>query len=366
MRHGNFGKVVLFLIIFSAILGCYAQDEHKNPAPLLPIIKAMKYGYIDRQGRIVIKPQFDYAWDFSEGMGRFSKNEKQGFVNSSGKIIIKPQFVAANNFSDGLALVTIPDGACILCGEAAYIDKTGKFIVNAKHIGESLARNRRFKDFSEGLAGFYIEDKTKTINEVLPYGFINKIGKISIERKFGDIGEFREGLATFARDFLRTSGYGYINQRGEIVIEPKFDSANEFKEGLASVRLKDKYGFIDKTGAFVVEPKFDDAWPFSEGYALIRINGKYGYINKTGKIVIEPQFEWSWHFSEGLAPAKLNSKIGYINQKGIFVIPPKFEEVDYNGFSGGIAKVFEIYKLNYPYKIGYINKNGEYIWKPTI
>jgi hypothetical protein len=364
MHFNNFCKVALFILfLLTTFLGCYASGTHRYSAELLPIVKGFKFGYINRYGRIIVKPQFDSASDFSDGMGRFEKNGKQGFIDSSGKIVIKPQFNQAHDFSDGLAAVTIPDGTCELCGETVYINKLGKVIIHTRPLG---AKQSYASDFSEGLAGFCIEDKMKSIEELLPYGYIDKTGKILIAPKFGDVSEFHEGLAAFAKDYMRRSGYGYINQKGEIVIEPQFAEAGEFHEGLASVRINGKYGYIDKTGKFLIEPKFDDASSFSEGYALVKVNNKYGYIDKTGQIIIAPQFEWAWDFSEGLAPARTENKIGYINRKGIFVIPPKFEEVDYEGFSGGVAKIYETYKIDYPSKIGYIDKTGKYIWKPSI
>ena len=47
-----------------------------------------KYGYIDKTGKIVIKPQFEWPSDFSEGFAYIKKNGKYGFINKSGKILI--------------------------------------------------------------------------------------------------------------------------------------------------------------------------------------------------------------------------------------------------------------------------------------
>ena len=34
-----------------------------------------KWGYIDRSGRTVIEPRFDYAWDFSDGLARVATDD---------------------------------------------------------------------------------------------------------------------------------------------------------------------------------------------------------------------------------------------------------------------------------------------------
>ncbi len=56
---------------------------------------------------MVIAPQYDYAWPFSEGRGRILVGEKFGYVDKSGKIVIEPKFDAAWEFSKGLARVGI-------------------------------------------------------------------------------------------------------------------------------------------------------------------------------------------------------------------------------------------------------------------
>jgi WG containing repeat len=356
------------LLLTSVVLSGFGDKDCKS-GYLLPIIKGMKYGYIDRTGKVVVKPQFDYAWDFHEGLGRFEINDKFGFVDTKGRIVIKPQFNMALNFSDGLAAVKIPDGNCGLCGEWVYVNKLGEVTI---HTSPIAGKSSYVGEFSEGLASFYVEDKTKDIMSVLPYGYINKTGKVAIAANFGDAREFHDGLAVVAKNFAGSQLYGYINNNGDYIVPPKLYSACDFSEGLAFVLKDGKLGFIDTSGKMVVEIdpsagiSSNDLWNFSDGYALIRTKNKYGYINKSGQIAITPEFEWAWHFSEGLAPASVKGKIGYMNKKGQFVIPPQFEKVEYDGFLNGIAKVYVSYKLNYPFKIGYIDTKGKYIWKPTI
>ena len=55
-----------------------------------------------------------------------------------------------------------------------------------------------------------------------------------------------------------------------MVIEPQFGEVGDFREGLAQVEKDGKWGFIDKSGKVGIEPQFDDAEPFSEGLAKVR------------------------------------------------------------------------------------------------
>jgi len=358
----RFKPVTLILLLVNLVSPSLAQTSRKDMGNLLPIIKGLKFGYISRSGRIVVKPQFDSARGFSEGFARVEINERYGFIDSSGRMAVKPVFNMANDFSDGLSAVKIPDGSCGLCGEWVYINKAGQVVIHTKPV---VGTSNYVGDFSEGLASFYSEAGQPNLPKNLPYGYIDKKGKVVIPAKFGYAEEFHEGLAAVAKDFMRNA-WGYINQQGEYMIEPRFSETGDFQEGLAHVRLGGKWGYIDKAGDMIIKPQFEQASPFSEEYALVKLNTKFGYIDKSGTVVIAPQFEWATDFSEGFALAKLGAKIGYINKEGKFAIPLKFGADEYDSFSGGIARVLFKYKTNYPFKIGYIDTKGRFIWKPTI
>lgn len=52
-----------------------------------------KWGYIDKDGNVVINPQFGFTWDFSEGLAVVrigdEKSGKYGYIDKTGKIVWK-------------------------------------------------------------------------------------------------------------------------------------------------------------------------------------------------------------------------------------------------------------------------------------
>ena len=68
---------------------------------------AKKYGFIDKNGKVVIEPQFDDTYPFSEGLAMVEKDGKRGYIDKSGKVVIEPQFDEVGDFSEGLAGVAI-------------------------------------------------------------------------------------------------------------------------------------------------------------------------------------------------------------------------------------------------------------------
>ena len=50
-------------------------------------------GYLDKKGRVAIKPQFRIASQFSEGRALINVDEKWGYIDTAGRTVIAPQFV---------------------------------------------------------------------------------------------------------------------------------------------------------------------------------------------------------------------------------------------------------------------------------
>ncbi|GAP71479.1 hypothetical protein SAMD00024442_129_2 [Candidatus Symbiothrix dinenymphae] len=93
-----------------------------------------KYGYADEKGNVVIKPQFNKAQAFSEGLAAVMLEEnyaqKWGFIDPTGKMVIPATYnLKPGRFSEGLAAVRIGSESEY---EMAYIDKTGKRVIENK------------------------------------------------------------------------------------------------------------------------------------------------------------------------------------------------------------------------------------------
>jgi len=72
--------------------------------------------------------------NFSEGLARFQYEDKFGFVDKTGKIVIKPKYSYVEDFRNGLSKIEIgkrvgDEGTKLgYTPKSGYIDKTGKVI----------------------------------------------------------------------------------------------------------------------------------------------------------------------------------------------------------------------------------------------
>lgn len=272
----------------------YGQEN----SPLL-IREDGKYGYINSKCEVVIKPQYDWAMDFSDGRAvvRLEYDEEQsiyGIINEKGEIVFK-----------------IEKGSPFLY----YIDGLLK-------------------------VEYYENSESKFI-------YYDRMGKI-LENKNPDIFRYNDYSRPRDKDGL----YGYVDSTNQFYIKPRFKYANKFSEGLAAVSLDgQKFGYIDTTGNFVIKPQFISVDDFSEGLAFVTIS-QYNVmilgttnavINKKGEIVI---------YADSVLNANNNAD-GLSGSR-------KFTFFGASKFKNGIAKFYE--GVHFSGRIRYINKEGKLIW----
>lgn len=121
------------------ILEPYIFDNGPDYAEegLFRFVEYDKIGFANLKGEKVISANFDFASPFKCGMARInigghkekSDNEHEiwvgglwGYINKKGKIIIKPTFINAGDFENGMAEVETKKGNILL------INKKGKYL----------------------------------------------------------------------------------------------------------------------------------------------------------------------------------------------------------------------------------------------
>lgn len=349
IRTPRMSLTVLLVLIFS--FGVNAQSTDSTPRPR-PIQQNGKWGYIDSSGKIVIKPQFVWAEEFSDGRAAFENEDgKHGYIDESGAIVIEPKFDNWTNFSEGLAAVSI-DFAY------GYIDKTGKWAIPPQ-----FAEGRPFSD-GLALVGVPLNGKLSFPPGPVKHVFIDTTGKVVIDPK-DDIlnGTFSEGVG--AVQFITKSDLEevLIDKTGKTIVTVDDIKTDRSSEGLVPAKKNGKWGYLDTKGQFAIEPRFEEAHRFSEGLAAVLIGKDWGFIDRSGRVVISPKYGAGYEsdFSEGLALVYFQDKCVYIDKSGKVVIRVRCSEG--GQFSGGIASITTGEKAGE--KRGYINKLGRFVFGPA-
>lgn len=342
------------IVLAFSILNCVYAQQTKATLQLRPIQQNGKWGYIDSTGKIVIKPQFVSAEEFSEGLAAIENEDgKHGYIDESGVVVIEPRFDNWTDFSEGLAAVSVKF-------EWGYIDRTGKWAIPPQ-----FAEGR---PFSDGLALVEVPLNGKAGFPPAPskHVFIDKTGKVVLDPK-DDIlnGTFSEGVGTV--QFITKTGVSaeLIDKSGRTILAVQDIETRGFSEGLVPAKKNKRWGYLDTKGQFVIEPHFEEAHSFSDGLAAVLVGDKWGFIDHSGRCVITPRYGIGYDsrnhdFSEGLALVYFQDRCVYIDKVGKIEI--RVECTQAGQFAGGIASVRTGEEPRE--ERGYINKQGRFVWGP--
>ena len=186
-----------------SVLQNYVQALHQGRIPVQD--DNNKWGIIDREGNIVINPQFDDI--YLDGKNYiFKKGRMYGWCDEDGQYLINPQFGEVGFFENNdLAPAENNDG------DWGYIDKTGKWVINAQ-----FRQGMAF--LSSGIAP--VQDKSSR-----EWGAIDKDGKWVINPQFRRIYDLEMSDRLFVVD--QSSFIGIIDTEGKYVISPNYDDASQ-------------------------------------------------------------------------------------------------------------------------------------------
>lgn len=211
--------LVLGICVQQSLTTIQAKTTEKNH--LVSIKVNNKYGLKDNKGKIIIKPFYDEIQETSYGLFVIVKNKKLGLVDNNGRILIRPKYEYGFleydfGFSDGLAAVIKKTKRGSI--ECAYIDKTGKEVLDPTKFGYSTVQ-----DWAYGSCSHFSEGLTSVIAGGNDYGYINKTGKMVIKLKDIDVcgdafcmSPFENGVA-----WVEIKGkHLYINKKGEFINKP--------------------------------------------------------------------------------------------------------------------------------------------------
>jgi len=286
---------------------------------------AWKYGYINKKGEEIIRPIFENAFDFSDGLASVRYDNQYCLIDSTGAI--KKRNVSFDTkFFQGIA-------------------KNGKDIINI-HCDVVFQLDYPDVDFyNEGIA--VIERGSWW--EIIDCISQNKI-KVDKSRYKIDF-KFVGGMAVI-KDW-KSGKYGAIDRTGKVVIPMKYDTVlcyRNFGDGLIPVkgtalfRKEPRWGFVDKKGKLVIPMQYDfpeecsGGWEVSDGLAYVSKNGRKFFIDTSGAEVLHTNHQLvNGLFKEGLTQFRNNGLTGFINKLGEKVIPAKYSAA--TDFSEGFAVV---------------------------
>lgn len=172
-----------------------------------------KFGYISKNGDMVIPPTFDFSRPFYGGLALARKGRQKGYINTRGKFLFEPPFEILGDFTGELAVV-----------------------------GENTETTQKF-------------------------GLINRKGEVVFKPMFAEISYWQRQLW-----LVEIGGKkGLVDAGGNFIVKPQYDKLGYFCDGLAWVEKDKKISFINRSGKVVIRSKYSKTRSFSECLAAVSV-----------------------------------------------------------------------------------------------
>ena len=298
-----------------------------------------------------------------------------GFVDESGREVIRPQFIYAEDFSNGIATVckgkwTIDKKWDNECNTGRYwtdeelwgaIDRTGNAVIpfifdEIKHFADTFIAH--YGGWKEG-----------------HWGVIDNRGNWLADPIFEDISyEYRDGLFAFYKEDRWNDpdnvpmGIYDVRQR-RVIFEPQFTDVVFCEDGWIDVEVYDERlgrsveKLIDRDGNEKFHSIYSLIYTWKKPYeVMIRDeNGtRHGLIDEDGTVVLPCEYDVPWNgisYEQKRIVFKEGDKCGIKDFDGKIIVPPVYYEIQ--GLDKPLITVRVGEKDNY--KEGLIRKDGEVV-----
>lgn len=233
------------------------------------------YKVLDSEGKTIFQNK-GYISSFKEGFAIIEGNDSPdshslyGYLNREGKIVIPPQYESAGDFYNGNAIVKKKEGSY------ALIDKEGNILKNYDQYYVGALRN--------GMMPYKETIDTK-------FGYLDVNGKVAVKPKYDIAESFNDGNAIIGTTEEIRNFMGIIDKRGRSVIAPNYDNIVYLEEGMYALGtavnpkmpyIGTIYSISDNVGRVLTKNLYTDVGSYEKGYASATDGRDTFFIDKTG------------------------------------------------------------------------------------
>jgi hypothetical protein len=267
---------------------------------------------IDENGLEVTSETYNYIGNFKEERAVISVIDTDGdwvygYIDKQGKIVIAPKYEVAADFKNGKAVVKFD------MGDYAIIDNIGTVLKEFEYAFVG--------DMGDGLLAFKEKQQDKL-------GYIDELGDIVIAAQFTSVEPFKNERAIVNISDNYFNKYGLINKKGRFIVSPKYNNIELLGENLVSVGiainkkkayLGSRYAIADINGKFLTDFVYYGVSNYKNRLASAYDNSKTFFINKIGKPVLKLPIingNGTLSFEGDMIKAEIDNRIAYLNKSG--------------------------------------------------
>lgn len=299
MKNVSFIKIIAVLMCVATVLGAFTACSSKKTTP--NTVKASVNDGPLTDPKWVVVPSIDaqaieplVRADYNESTRHYDisyadcfkikQNGKYGIIDYNGKIVIKPKYdsiVAIRNSSDFVATGKDSDGETV----QTYINYND-FSVESSYRKYNTLRYEYLWNATDNSAVFVQNDN----------------GEIYKDDLKAALPESVRGVKDVDGEYVGDGTYGlYIN--GKNIMGMIYSGAGCFSNGMAAFKSNGVWGYIDSNGKTVLPFGYDAVKGYSafggedtpyesyDGYVTVIKDGKFGVFTNEGKAVTDMSYE---------------------------------------------------------------------------
>lgn len=299
MKNVSFIKIIAVLMCVATVLGAFTACSSKKTTP--NTVKASVNDGPLTDPKWVVVPSIDAQTieplvraDYNESTRHYDisyadcfkikQNGKYGIIDYNGKIVIKPKYdsiVAIRNSSDFVATGKDSDGETV----QTYINYND-FSVESSYRKYNTLRYEYLWNATDNSAVFVQNDN----------------GEIYKDDLKAALPESVRGVKDVDGEYVGDGTYGlYIN--GKNIMGMIYSGAGCFSNGMAAFKSNGVWGYIDSNGKTVLPFGYDAVKGYSafggedtpyesyDGYVTVTKDGKFGVFTNEGKAVTDMSYE---------------------------------------------------------------------------
>ncbi|PKQ66042.1 WG repeat-containing protein [Raineya orbicola] len=238
-------KVVFISVLISINLLLEQKAFSQSSVELIPYRnKQMKWGYCDKNKKIIIPCEYDEVQLFRENIAFVRKGKKWGTIDTKGKVIINFQYSEVRYpFNNGVAVV-------IKNNQLSYIDTNGKETNKpSKYLSSNSNIENEFDKYCYNPENLIFNTNLAKVQKDELWALKDEKGKLVTPFKYYCIEDFKEGMAKVASkieyiSIVSNQGtetikscalYGFVDANGKEIIPCKYAYATDFKFGFTAV-----------------------------------------------------------------------------------------------------------------------------------
>lgn len=308
-----------------------------------------KFGYLDKNGKVVVPFIYDKGNPFSEGKAAVKRNKKWGFVDSIGKEIIPCVYDSATSFVNGLAEVRKKKMVYWINEKNEIKDSIVFHLLLSQNKWDNLLYEEQYENkmriigTQSNLKGLKRIGEGKLVidtiyNEIIP---VNETSIFHIKKgSLSFLLNIHSGK--IAKNYSYTTkmenSFSAYNEKGQLsILDTNFEVTLPFDKKNRSVeQIQDSFFLVTQIDSSQIDtipnPRYNPAVKASlQKSAIVRAGDEDGDgsatgINSASCKAKTPENQTHTSFDNPIdsiyiGPAR---RIGIINHKGKWILPPKY------------------------------------------